>query len=156
MMKLVLRTSLSIAMSAIAFPAPQAAAQTYPDKPIRLVVPYPPGGGNDALGRIVAQRLSTALGQQVFVENKAGASGNVGTEFVARAKPDGYTLNLGFVANMAVTPHMGKAGYDAIKDFAPISMVANGYQILSVNLAFQAKTVAELVGSLSSSAPVLT
>ncbi len=145
MMRLVLSTTLSLALIAIAIHTPQAAAQSYPDKPIRLVVPYPPGGGNDALGRIVAQRLSVALGQQVFVENKAGASGNVGTEFVARAKPDGYTLNLGFVANMAVTPHMGKAGYDPIKDFAPISMVANGYQILSVSPAFPATSVAELV-----------
>ena len=145
MMKRLLRTCLSTLLIAAAAQAPLAIAQTYPDKPIRLVVPYPPGGGNDALGRLVAQRLSTALGQQVFVENKAGASGNVGTEFVARAKPDGYTLNLGFVANMAVTPHMGKASYDPLKDFAPISMVANGYQILAVNPGFAAKSVAELV-----------
>ena len=144
-MKLAIHTILSLALVAAAAQAPDAAAQTYPDKPIRLVVPYPPGGGNDALGRLVAQRLSTALGQQVFVENKAGASGNLGTEFVARAKPDGYTLSLGFVANMAVTPHMGKAGYDPLKDFAPISMVANGYQILSVHPSFPAKSVAELV-----------
>ena len=140
-----LSASLSVALLAVAVHAPQVAAQTYPDKPIRLVVPYPPGGGNDALGRMVAQRLSATLGQQVFVDNKPGASGNVGTEFVARAKPDGYTLNLGFVANMAVTPHMSRAGYEPMRDFAPISMVANGYQILSVNPAFPAKSVAELV-----------
>lgn len=149
MTKLVLRASLSasvsVALLAVALHAPQAAAQAYPDKPIRLVVPYPPGGGNDALGRMVAQRLSSTLGQQVFVDNKPGASGNVGTEFVARVKPDGYTLTLGFVANMAVTPHMTKAGYDPLTDFAPISMVANGYQILSVNPAFPAKSVAELI-----------
>ncbi|MDB5891930.1 MAG: Tripartite-type tricarboxylate transporter, receptor component TctC [Polaromonas sp.] len=126
------------------FPAFSQAAD-YPNKPIRLVIPYPPGGGNDTLGRIVAQRLSTALGQQVFVDNKAGAGGNLGTEQVAHAKPDGYTLTLGFVANMAMTPHLGKLNYDPIKDFAPISMVAQGYQILVVNPSFPAKTVPELV-----------
>ncbi len=133
---------LLLTSSMSAFPA---LAQDYPSKPIRLVVPYPPGGGNDALGRLVAQRLSTALGQQVFVENKAGAGGNLGTGEVARAKPDGYTLTLGFVANMAMTPHMGKLNYDPVKDFAPISMVAQGYQILVVNPSFPAKTVPELV-----------
>jgi tripartite-type tricarboxylate transporter receptor subunit TctC len=125
--------------------APASLAQDYPNKPIRLVIPYPPGGGNDTLGRLIAQRLSTALGQQVFVENKAGAGGNLGTEQVAHAKPDGYTLTLGFVANMAMTPHLGKVNYDPVKDFAPISMVAQGYQILVVNPSFPAKTVAELV-----------
>jgi tripartite-type tricarboxylate transporter receptor subunit TctC len=125
--------------------APASLAQDYPSKPIRLVIPYPPGGGNDTLGRLIAQRLSTALGQQVFVENKAGAGGNLGTEQVAHAKPDGYTLTLGFVANMAMTPHLGKVNYDPVKDFAPISLVAQGYQILAVNPSFPAKTVAELV-----------
>jgi tripartite-type tricarboxylate transporter receptor subunit TctC len=126
--------------------APQAAAQDYPNRPIRLVIPYPPGGGNDTLGRLVAQRLSVALGQQVYVDNKAGAGGNLGTELVAHAKPDGYTLTLGFVANMAMTPHLSKVNYDPVKDFAPISMVAQGYQILVVNPAFfPAKTVPELV-----------
>ncbi len=135
---------LLLLMSCILF-APLALAQDYPTKPIRLVIPYPPGGGNDTLGRLVAQRLSTALGQQVFVENKAGAGGNLGTGEVARAKPDGYTLTLGFVANMAMTPHLSKLNYDPIKDFAPIGMVAQGYQILVVNPAFPARTVPELV-----------
>jgi tripartite-type tricarboxylate transporter receptor subunit TctC len=135
---------LLLLMSCTLF-APLALAQDYPTKPIRLVIPYPPGGGNDTLGRLVAQRLSTALGQQVFVENKAGAGGNLGTGEVARAKPDGYTLTLGFVANMAMTPHLSKLNYDPIKDFAPIGMVAQGYQILVVNPAFPARTVPELV-----------
>lgn len=133
------------ALLAMAAHAPHAVAQDYPNKPIRLVIPYPPGGGNDTLGRLVAQRLSTSLGQQVFVDNKPGAGGNLGTELAAKARPDGYTLTLGFVANLAMTPHMGKIGYDPIKDFAPISMVAQGYQILVVNPAFPAKTVPELV-----------
>lgn len=136
----------ALCLPCLSLPLPAfAQAADYPNKPIRLVIPYPPGGGNDTLGRIVAQRLSTALGQQVFVDNKAGAGGNLGTEQVAHAKPDGYTLTLGFVANMAMTPHLGKLNYDPIKDFAPISMVAQGYQILVVNPSFPAKTVPELV-----------
>ncbi len=140
-----LRQLCCCACLAFAAHAPQALAQDYPTKPIRLVVPFPPGGGNDTLGRIVAQRLSITLGQQVFVENRSGAGGNLGTEQVAHAKADGYTLTLGFVANMAMTPHMGKVNYDPLKDFAPISMVAQGYQILVVHPSFHAKTVAELV-----------
>lgn len=136
---------VNLALALFVAHIPLTAAQDYPSKPIRLVIPYPPGGGNDTLGRIVAQRLSSALGQQVFVENKPGAGGNLGTEQVAHAKPDGYTLTLGFVANMAMTPHMGKLNFDPLKDFAPISMVAQAYQILVVNPAFPAKTVPELV-----------
>ncbi len=144
MMKLLLGIAgLGCLMSALH--AQPALPQDYPNKPIRLVVPYPPGGGNDTLGRIVAQRLSTALGQQVFVDNRPGAGGNLGTEQVAHAKPDGYTLTLGFVANLAITPHMGKVNYDPLKDFAPISMVAQGYQILVVNPALPVKSVPELV-----------
>ncbi len=139
------RALLATAGAALALLGAAAFAQDYPNKPIRLVIPYPPGGGNDTLGRIVAQRLSVALGQQVFVDNKPGAGGNLGTEMVAKAKPDGYTLTLGFVANMAMTPHMGKINYDPIKDFAPISMVAQSYQILVVNPSLPAKNVAELV-----------
>ncbi|MES2980309.1 MAG: tripartite tricarboxylate transporter substrate binding protein [Pseudomonadota bacterium] len=146
-MKLTRRLVLATAGACLtAMISPLAAAQdAYPSRPIRLVIPYPPGGGNDTLGRLVAQRLSTSLGQQVFVDNKPGAGGNLGTGEVARAKPDGYTLTLGFVANMAMTPHLGKLTYDPLKDFAPVSMVAQGFQILVVNPAFPAKSVAELV-----------
>jgi tripartite-type tricarboxylate transporter receptor subunit TctC len=140
-----LRLFCSLACVALAMCASPAVAQDYPTRPIRLVVPYPPGGGNDTLGRLIAQRLSIALGSQVFVDNKPGAGGNLGTELVAHAKPDGYTLTLGFVANFAMTPHLGKVNYDPLKDFAPISMVAQGYQILVVNPAFPAKSVSELV-----------
>ena len=137
---------LGVVLAAALAPIGQAvAADAYPSRIIRLIVPYPPGGGNDTLGRLVAQRLSTTLGQQVVVENKAGAGGNLGTELAARAKPDGYTLTLGFVANLAMTPSLGKVGYDPVKDFAPISMVAQGYQILVVNPALPVKSVADLV-----------
>ena len=140
-----LRFFCSLSCVALAVWASPAVAQEYPTRPIRLVVPYPPGGGNDTLGRLVAQRLSTALGSQVFVDNKPGAGGNLGTELVAHSKPDGYTLTLGFVANFAMTPHLGKVNYDPIQDFAPISTVAQGYQILVVNPSFPAKSVSELV-----------
>lgn len=145
MRNLLLRFFCSAACIALTVNASQAVAQDYPVRPIRLIVPYPPGGGNDTLGRLVAQRLSTSLGQQVFVENKPGAGGNLGTEQAAHAKPDGYTLTLGFVANFAMTPHLGKVNYDPVKDFAPISMVAQGYQILVVHPSFPAKSVSELV-----------
>ena len=125
--------------------AAPVAAQTYPDHVIRLIVPFPPGGGNDTLGRLVAQRLSSTLGQQVIVDNRPGAGGNLGTELAARAKPDGYTLMLGFVANMAMTPGLGKVNYDPLTSFTPISMVAQGYQIISVNPAFPAQTIGELI-----------
>ncbi len=140
-------------LSAVAtFSTPAFAADHYPSRVIKLVVPFPPGGGNDTLGRLVAQRLSTGLGQPVIVENRAGAGGNMGTEQVANSKPDGYTLTLGFVANMAMTPSLGKVNYDPIKDFAPISMVAQGYQILVVNPQVPANNVAELI-ALAKSKP---
>ena len=152
MMRCLLRLLCHVAFFAFAVNASQALAQDYPARPIRLIVPYPPGGGNDTLGRLVAQRLSSALGQQVFVDNRPGAGGNLGTEQAAHAKPDGYTLTLGFVANFAMTPHLGKVNYDALKDFAPISMVAQGYQILVVTPAFPAQSVPELV-TLAKSRP---
>jgi tripartite-type tricarboxylate transporter receptor subunit TctC len=104
-----------------------AHAQDYPTKPLRLIVPFAPGGGNDALARIVSAKLGAALGQQVVVENKAGANGAVGTEFVTKAAPDGYTLLLGFVGPLAVLPHMGKMGYEPLSQLAPVGMIANAY-----------------------------
>jgi tripartite-type tricarboxylate transporter receptor subunit TctC len=120
-------------------------AQDYPTKPLRLVVPFAPGGGNDTLARHLAAKLGTALGQQVVVDNKAGANGAVGTEYVAKAAPDGYTLLLGFVGPLAVLPHMSKLGYDPLTQLAPVGLIANAYQVLAVNPNVPAKTVAELV-----------
>ncbi|MDB5846897.1 MAG: Tripartite-type tricarboxylate transporter, receptor component TctC [Rhodoferax sp.] len=137
--------ALSALLSMAALPVASWAADVYPSHSIRMVVPYPPGGGNDALGRLVAQRLSTVLGQPVVVENKPGADGNLGTAQVARAKPDGYTLILAFVANMAMTPNMGAVGFDPLKDFAPIGLVAQAYQVLVVNPEVPVRTVGELV-----------
>jgi tripartite-type tricarboxylate transporter receptor subunit TctC len=129
-----------------------AFAQDYPVKPVRLVVPFAPGGGNDALARLIAQKLSTALGQQVIVDNRPGAGGITGTDQVAHAAPDGYTLLLGFVGPLTMSPGMQKVGYDPVKDFAPISLVAQGYQVLAVNPSVPAKSVQELV-ALAKSKP---
>src|SRR6058998_1040442 len=96
-----------------------ALAQTYPTRTVTLVVPYPPGGGVDALARVVAEKLSTALGQQVIVDNRAGGSGLVGTRAVARSAPDGYTLMLGHTGTMSINPSLyANAGYDPRRDFA--------------------------------------
>jgi len=132
--------------------AGHALAQEYPARTIRIVVPFPPGGGNDVLGRMVAQRLSAKLGQSAYVDNKAGAGGNIGTKLVAHSPPDGYTLTLGHVANMAITPLLGDVGYDPLTDFAPISMVAQGFQVLVVNPKLPARTLQELV-ALAKSKP---
>lgn len=120
-------------------------AQEYPTKPIKLIVPAAPGGGNDALARVVAQNLSTALGQQVVVENRGGAGGNVGTDAVAKAAPDGYTLLLAFSGPLAMTPGLAKAPYDPINSFAHIGLIAKGYQILVVHPSLPARSVQELV-----------
>jgi len=123
-----------------------AGAETsYPTKPVKLIVAYAAGGGNDALARLVAQRFRDALGQPVVVENRPGSDGDIGTGYVATSKPDGYTVLLGFVVNMAQRHHMRDVGYDPLKDFAPISMVARAYNILAVNPKLPVNTVDELV-----------
>ena len=102
-----------------------ALAQSYPDKPIRLVVPYPPGASTDAVGRIVGQKLSANIGQTVIVDNRAGASGNIGTEFVSRSAPDGYTFVMGTDATHASNSFLtANPSFDPIKDFTPLAIVA--------------------------------
>lgn len=131
---------LAFTMSTTAF------GQAYPSKPIRLIAPYPPGGGVDATARIVAQALSDALGQQVVVDNRGGASGRIGTEIAARAPADGYNLLLGSVAPNAIIPAAySKLPYDAIKDFVPISLVAESDYILAVHPSLPVKSVKDLI-----------
>ena len=116
-----LRTALAVALSAAVLPALGQAA--YPSKPILLVIAFAPGGGTDTTGRIVAKRLGETLGQQIVVENRAGAGGNIATDFVAKAAPDGYTIALTSVGPLTVAPHMiAKLPYDPKKDVAPISL----------------------------------
>ena len=126
-----------------------ALAQSYPDKPIRLVVPYPPGASTDAVGRIVGQKLSTNIGQTVIVDNRAGASGNIGTEFVSRSAPDGYTFVMGTDATHASNSFLtAKPTFDPIKDFTPLAIVAMNPIALVVHPSVPAKDLNELVAWL--------
>jgi tripartite-type tricarboxylate transporter receptor subunit TctC len=125
-----------------------AMAQTagYPGKPIRLVIPYPPGGGSDTIGRPLAQKLAEQLGQQVVVDNRGGANGNIGMEAVARSAPDGYTIVLALTAQLAVNPALyGKVPYDPVRDYAPITLLGTGTYILVVHPSLPVKSVKELI-----------
>jgi len=123
-----------------------AAADAYPSRPVTLIVTFPPGGGNDAMARLIAAKLSTAFGQQFVVENRAGAGGGLGTRAAAKAAPDGYTLLLGFSGTLAINPSLYEnVGYDPQKDFAPIGLIASTPSVLVVNPAFPAKTLPDLI-----------
>ncbi len=125
--------------------AAQAQASTYPDRPIRFLVPYPPGGGTDVIARIVQERFQVALGQSIVIENKGGAGGSVGTDVVAKAAPDGYTVLFtlsSHTINPAIFP---KLPFDTLKDFEPVGTVASLPQILVANPQFAPNTVAELI-----------
>jgi tripartite-type tricarboxylate transporter receptor subunit TctC len=123
-----------------------AFAQDYPNRPIRLIIPFPPGGSNDVVGRMVAKQLSEKMGQQVFVDNRGGAGGTIGTEAVAKAEPDGYTLAIVSIAH-AVNPALYKLHYDPIKSFTPISILATGPNVLVVNPESPFKTVKDLLAA---------
>ncbi len=120
-------------------------AQNYPTRPIRLVVASSPGGASDILARMLAQKLAEELGQQVVVDNRGGASGVIGTDIVAKAAPDGYTLLI-IQPTLTINPNMiSKLPYDAIRDFAPVSLVVDAAQIMTVNPSVPAKNVMELI-----------
>jgi tripartite-type tricarboxylate transporter receptor subunit TctC len=121
-----------------------AAADDYPSRPIRLIIPFPPGGSNDVVGRIIAQQLGQKLGQTVFVDNRAGAGGVVGTDIAAKSAPDGYTLLVISIAH-AVDPFIYKEPYDPIKDFVPVASLATGTNVLTVNPNVQVHSVKELI-----------
>ena len=123
-----------------------ALAQTYPAKAIRIVVPYPPGGTADVLARILGQRITEHLGQTVIVDNRGGAGGSIGTELVARAAPDGYTLVLGTVATHGINSHGSrKLAYDPVTDFAPISALAQNIICVAANPSLPVHSIRELV-----------
>ncbi|MEW6332835.1 MAG: tripartite tricarboxylate transporter substrate binding protein [Thermodesulfobacteriota bacterium] len=123
-----------------------AHAQTYPSKPLRLVIPYPPGGGTDTIMRPFVQQLSARLGQQVIVDNRGGAGGSIGMEAAARSAPDGYTIVAGLTAQLAVNPALyKKIPYDPIKDFAPITLFADGPYLLVVHPSVPARSVQEFL-----------
>jgi tripartite-type tricarboxylate transporter receptor subunit TctC len=134
-------------------PLPAVAQADYPSKPIRLIIGFPPGGSTDIVGRIVAQKLSERLGQQVVVENRGGAGGTIGADAAAKAAPDGYTLTVGTTSTHAVAPGAySKLPYDPIKNFTPISLVAITPYLLVVNPQVPATTLAEFV-TLAKSKP---
>ena len=123
-----------------------ALAQTFPTKPAKLVVPFPPGGPLDATGRLIAQHLTERWGQSVVVENKPGAGGNIGADFVAKSPPDGYTVVMGALSTHAVNPSLyAKMPYDAQKDFAPITLIAITPNVLVVNPDLPVHSVKELI-----------
>jgi tripartite-type tricarboxylate transporter receptor subunit TctC len=118
---------------------------SYPDRPVRFVIPYPPAGTSDNLGRLIAEKLRNALGQPMVVENKPGGTSSVGAELVAQAKPDGYTLLLGPMTAFSVLPHLRKLPYDPIESFEPVSMVAQYLAIITVRSDLPVKNFPELV-----------
>src|SRR5262249_13953030 len=126
--------------AAVAWPM-AGRAQTYPSRPITLVVPYPPSGGVDAMGRMVAQKLSLALGQQFIIENRPGAGGVIGTRAAAKAAPDGYTLVM-MVTGISLPAN---SGYDLNKDFAPVGLIASTPMVVMTHPSFPAKSLADVI-----------
>jgi tripartite-type tricarboxylate transporter receptor subunit TctC len=126
--------------------ADRACAQTYPDRPVTLVIPFAPGGSTSIVGRVIADKMSETLGEKIIVDNRPGAGGTVGTRAVAKSAADGYTIGLGYTGTLAIGPTLySKAGYDPRKDFAPIGLIGNSPNSLVVHPAFPAKTVGELI-----------
>jgi tripartite-type tricarboxylate transporter receptor subunit TctC len=126
--------------------AARAGAQTYPNRPITLVIPFAPGGSTSIVGRVIADKMAQLLGQGIVIDNRPGAGGTVGTKFVAKSEPDGYTLLLGYTGTLAIGPSLYKeVGYDPTKDFAPVGMIGNAPSALVVHPSFPASTVAELI-----------
>ena len=133
-------------VAALLFASGGAPAQDFPNRPITLVVPFPAGGGNDALARIVAEKMSKPLGQQVVVENRSGAGGTIGTRAVAKAAPDGHTILLTYTGTLAINPSLySNAGYDPRKDFAPIGLIAYLPSVLVVHPTLPVRTTGEMI-----------
>ena len=121
-------------------------AQDYPSRPVTLIVPYAAGGGNDVMARIVAEKMSRSLGQQIVIENKGGAGGSIATRQIAKSAPDGYTLGLGGTGTHAINPTLyPNVGYDPRKDFAPVGLIATSALVVLVNTSVPAKTIGELI-----------
>ena len=130
--------------TALALLAGLAGAQAFPSKPVKFIVPFPPGGGAESTARLIAQKLSDRLGQAVVVETKPGAGGNIGTEFVARSPKDGYTMLLA-TSGMSIQPHLARLGWDPIKDFAPIGLIASYALVIAAHPSVSANNLQDLV-----------
>ena len=138
--------SLVVVLVCLACVPGMSNAEDYPSRPITLIVPFPPGGSTTVMARIVGDKLSAALGQQIVVENKGGAGGTIGTRFVAKAAPDGYTILLSYTATMAIAPAMNaNAGYDPRKDLTPIGMIGFAPNVLVVHPSLPVHSIAELI-----------
>src|SRR5512138_1614012 len=128
------------------FYGPYAVADEYPSRPITLIVPQPPGGGNDTIARIIAQKMTQSLGQQVIVENRPGAGGTLGTRQLAKSTADGYAIAMGSTGTLTMAPTaIENAGYDPRKDFAPVGMIAKSAIVLVVGPSVKAQSAQELV-----------
>lgn len=150
-------TKLAAGFAAFCFTAAAVFAQSYPAKTVRLISPYPPGGGTDATARIIAQALGDQMGQQVIVDSRGGASGQIGTELAAKSPADGYTLVLGNVAPLAILPGSGlKLPYDAINSFTPISLMALSDYVLTVHPSLPARTPKSLLALAKAKPGALT
>jgi len=140
------RSSLVLLCATLAAALSPAQAQQYPSRPVRFVVPFAPGGSTDTLARTIGMKLTDALGQQVVVDNRPGANGDIGMMIVAKAPPDGHTIVLGYIANLAIAPSLyAKMPYDPVKDFAPITQPASSPNVLTAHPSVQAKTLQELI-----------
>ncbi len=141
-----LRNSLAVLLAiALGIPATNAMAQSYPARPVRLIIPFPPGGSNDIVGRMIAAQLGDRLGQQVVPDNRGGAGGTIGTELAAKAPADGYTLLLISTAYAFNTSIYKKLPYDPVKSFVPVALLGSGPGVLVINPALPVNSVAELV-----------
>jgi len=141
-----MKSTNHIALTAALFAAAGAFAQTYPARPIRLVVPYTPGGGTDIVARALAQKVGEHIGQNVVVENRPGANGNIGMESVAKSAPDGYTIVYALFAQYAVNPHLyPKLPYDPVKDLAPVALMVRSPYVLVTHPAVPVKNLKELI-----------
>jgi len=139
------RRGLLAALSLSVLALPLAAQPAWPAKPVRIVVAYPAGGVSDAVARLLAEKLAGPLGQPVIVENKAGASGTIGIDAVAKAAPDGYTLGFSAISPLVLSPHLGRLPYEPLRDIAPVASVMYSPVLLAATAATDAKTFAELL-----------
>lgn len=129
----------------LACAAGSVVAQSYPSKPLRIIVPFPPGAATDMTGRYVAMKLGEALGQQAIVDNRPGANGTLGLDLGAKAAPDGHTLVIGQTGNLAISPGLTKVGYDPLRDFAPISMILSSPHVVAVHPSLPVRSLKELI-----------
>ena len=155
-MKRIIQIALTVWVSIAAFADAQAQAN-YPTKPVRLIVPFPPGGGTDILARLVASKLTETVGWQIVIDNRGGAGGNLGLQAAAQAPPDGYTMVIGQTSNLAINPALySKLPYDPIRDFVPVSLVSASPIVLVVSAKSSYKTLGDLVAAAKAKPGQLT